>query len=1723
MFTPRGTFIIKGLERVPIVRMKSVIQSDTTINNKNSFQSDLKMLDAWVFSDQLTNIICKNALKYKELLIRLLDKTDSAERISLNPLTHWIQKSCIIPLFTGELCPILDDTNPLSEISLKRKLTTKRGTGKTRSLMPERRGVHASHYGRICLVETPESESIGLDLHLALAARIENKKILSPLQKDGNTIWLSPEEEARAWVVPKADSIYDRDISDQFLIRQAGEVCAVPELPADVYRDKYSAQFLGLAANLIPFVQHNDNNRVMMGAKNMKQALPLLFPEAPLIKTGREQLLGRLCGHAVFTRNNGYVKEVMEDKIVVLKKDGQQDFYGIQPIRPTGHRTITSHRPLVKKGDRVEEGQALADGACTVNGELALGVNLLVAYMPYYGLNFEDGIVISDRLVNEDVLTSLHLMDIPFDVYTGQHMESTDTRSEMNEFTLKKGVLCQVDQTVQKGDRLFVKYQKNESDIRSPERTYCHSPINGTIINILHETGCVNATGSQPVQYRKRCWILEKRKIEVGDKLMGRHGNKGVVARIIKSEKMPHLQDGTPVDVILNPHGVVSRMNLGQILETHMGWILHHGGEDFQHLATVLPFQSISEDTLQDAFRRLSHTGISETGKAFLIDGQSAEPIERPVVVGYQYIMKLNHMVSDKIHVRGTGPYTRITQQPVKGQRHGGGQRVGEMEVWALEAHLAWSVLAEMLTVKSDAPDSKRAAIDTLNPKSIITDETIVPETLTAAIILLRGMGIDLIIRDQQHQEIPIKSDKPDIAIHDAQIFFASEARILKWANHHCILQSDSPHIKRGKMITKPDGLYDPNIFSDSRYDMGYIRLSEPVIHPLLTKKVQESANKVFQTYYRDILGDVAISNDKNDFDISKTKKEISDVIVSKKVMVHNRSQKVVEFLTLEQLQGISPDSEIWNCFTLLEKLGSYDDSNFSELLKTALIRFIPVLPMDFRPLSLRQGNQIVSSDINRFYHQVLIASHALEKAVNQNAPFDHFFLLRLNMQNAVNRLMIGDKISLKENRKPISDMIQGKEGIFRKFLLGKRVDFSARSVIVPMPELEFGKTGIPLEIAVGVTREILLKQLIQHCDGEDYNEKKRNAQHIVKYPHIPTHRYLIEKILTGYQGILNKRLMIMTRAPSLHKYNLLSFAPVLTDHQAIGLHPLLCKMFNADFDGDQMAVHMPISGESMDEARQTMAPHANILSVANGKPILNFTQDIVLGLYHLSLSDAGRLQIATWFDNLFVLDEPVTASKLDKMLFTYLINNPEPEKRTSLLQKLMHDGFTEATRSGLTFSIFDTPHIPYEERRRQHRDMNGDMKKLHEVIENLLKDQSKHSDSPVAEMVRSGAKGGMTQIVQLGGMRGVMTDMLNREIETPVCRNYREGVSPLEFFIGSHASRRSMCEKKLITADAGAFTRRLVESAYRCVIREDDCGNHDGVSLYPVPDAVQQDLGYKIQFADRLTGRVLLDGRIIDEALAEELADTGQPVMVRSVMTCQSYHTHGYGALCRHCYGWDLSMRRFPDLGSPVGIIAGQSIGERGTQLAMQTFHTGGVGPVGITAGLPRIRKFFNNKKIVLETYLVIDSGSSNLEVNSSIDLWQWACFSIHYPELHVKKPDSSTSDGQPNQIKRDLTSSLEWGMDAMLLILHLEAWRTYKGAIHDRHFEVILKSMLQLKNPNQPEILGVFMAPFQQPGFLAAASYQSALKVLTSAALENRTDALEGYKEKIIMGKQI
>ncbi len=669
--------------------------------------------------------------------------------INIRPVTASIKEF----FGTSQLSQFMDQPNPLAGLTHRRRLSALGPGGLSRERAGfEVRDVHSSHYGRMCPIETPEGPNIGLIGSLATYARVNRFGFIeTPYRKVKNgkvtrqVDYLTATEEEQ-YVIAQANALLAKDgsfLNDRVLVRRAGgEVDFVSPDEVD-YMDVSPKQIVSVSTSLIPFLEHDDANRALMGSNMQRQAVPLLKAEAPLVGTGVEERAAKDSGDMIISPVDGTVVEVTGDHIVVKESgSNRKHTFALAKFERSNQGTCVNQKPIVAEGDTVKEGDVLADGPSTDHGELALGRNLLVAFMPWQGHNFEDAIIISERLVKDDVLTSIHIEE--------HEIDARDTKLGAEEITrdipnVADEVLANLDEDgiirigaeVGPGDYLVGKVTpKGETELTPEERLLRAifgekaREVRDTSLKVPHgESGKVIAVKvfkrsegfdlPPGVNELVRVYVAKQRKISEGDKLAGRHGNKGVIAKILPEEDMPFLADGTPVDIILSPLGVPSRMNLGQVLETHLGWAAAQGWEPFEadspaakgaepwtRVATPV-FDGAQEDEIMAvlANARPNRDGdklVDETGKAVLFDGRTGEPFDTPVTVGYIYMLKLVHLVDDKIHARSTGPYSMITQQPLGGKAQFGGQRFGEMEVWALEAYGAAYALQELLTIKSD-------------------------------------------------------------------------------------------------------------------------------------------------------------------------------------------------------------------------------------------------------------------------------------------------------------------------------------------------------------------------------------------------------------------------------------------------------------------------------------------------------------------------------------------------------------------------------------------------------------------------------------------------------------------------------------------------------------------------------------------------------------------------------------------------------------------------------------------------------------------------------------------------------------------------------------------------------------------------------------------------------------------------------------------------------------
>ncbi len=727
---------------------------------------------------------------------------------------------------SSQLSQFMDQTNPLAELTHKRRLSALGPGGLSRERAGfEVRDVHHSHYGRMCPIETPEGPNIGLIGSLTTFARInEYGFIETPYRrvKDGKVtdeiMYLTADEEDK-YIVAQANEPFDPEtgefVHSRVSIRHREDIREVPSNQVQLM-DVSPKQLVSIATALIPFLENDDANRALMGSNMQRQAVPLLKTQAPLVGTGMEYKAAVDSGVVITAKSKGVVQKVTGDEIRILRDDNKVDVYKLLKFERSNQGTCINQKPVINEGQIVQAGEVIADGPSTDLGELALGRNILVAFMPWEGYNYEDAILISEKLVIDDVFTSIHIEEY--------EAEARDTKLGAEEITrdipnVGEGALDDLDEhgiirigaEVRPGDILVGKVTpKGETELTAEERllraifgekarevrdTSLRVPHgeSGRIIDVKvfsRENGDELAPG---VNRLVRVYIAQKRKISEGDKMAGRHGNKGVIAKILPIEDMPFLPDGTPVEIVLNPLGVPSRMNIGQILETHLGWAAKTLGF---HVATPV-FGGVTED---DILKTLNKANLPETGKTTLYDGRSGVPFDNPVTVGYVYMLKLAHLVDDKIHARSTGPYSLVTQQPLGGKAQFGGQRFGEMEVWALEAYGAAYTLQELLTVKSDDVIGRVKTYEAI-VKGENVPEPGVPESFKVLIKELQSLCLDVKVLTEEAEEIQIKEEEEDVKE------MAKELGLEIETAHDTIYEEETEDIDTGESFDEEDDM----------------------------------------------------------------------------------------------------------------------------------------------------------------------------------------------------------------------------------------------------------------------------------------------------------------------------------------------------------------------------------------------------------------------------------------------------------------------------------------------------------------------------------------------------------------------------------------------------------------------------------------------------------------------------------------------------------------------------------------------------------------------------------------------------------------------------------------------------------------------------------------------------------------------------------------------------
>ncbi|MDR3582137.1 MAG: DNA-directed RNA polymerase subunit beta' [Candidatus Pacebacteria bacterium] len=1875
------------------------------------------------------------------------DKMSTEDKDSLQPaqLVNFRPIAAVIKEFfaSSQLSQFMDQVNPLAELEHKRRISALGPGGLTRERASfEVRDVHRSHYGRICPIQTPEGSNVGLINYLASYTRINDFGFLeAPYIRvtkgvvTDEVVWMDASEEEK-YKITHAGSPRDEKgklLGTALETRIKGEPGTVAPEEVD-FVDVAPNEFISVATSLIPFLQHDDATRALMGSNMQRQAVVSVHPDAPYVSTGQEEKVALDSGYVITAEDHGEIVEA-DGSHIKVKYPKALKTYTLEKFKRSNQFTCISQKPLVVRGETVKKGQILADGPSIENGILALGQNLLVSFVSWEGANFEDAIIISERVVQEDRFTSIHIDEYSCDVRDtklGPEVTTYDIPnvSEDKLKNLDEEGIVRIGAEVKAGDILVGKISpKGESELTSEERllraifgdkardvkdsslTLPHGKV-GRVVNVKifdRERGDKLEPG---IIRRIQVEIAELRKVQAGDKLAGRHGNKGVISQVRAVEDMPYLEDGTPVDIILNPLGVVSRMNLGQILETHLGW----AAEKLGYRAITPGLDSATE---ADIRAELAKAGLPEDGKVKLFDGRTGEAFQNRVTVGQIYMLKLNHLVEDKAHMRSIGPYSLITQQPLGGKAQFGGQRFGEMEVWALEGYGARHTLQEMLTIKSDDVVGRAAAYE-----SIIRGETIKEPNVPASFNVLVNELKSLAFNIQPLYEN--EGDRKD-NFSALKITVASPEDILRWS-HGEVIKPETINYRTQR--PEKDGLFSERIFGPTkdyecycgkyrrirykgvvcdkcgvevtraavrRERIGHIALATPVSHIWFLKSIPSrlslaldvSSQKLERVIYYSayIITDIKEENRKAaleelERELKGKLKTVGNKDKAVKGEIEDAADTTKEYLEKLRIGQILSENEY---FTLSRKFGNiFKASSGAEAVQEILTKLdmkkevvqiekelegakdpmaqskmlrrlkmfkamlrnggrpewmvltvLPVLPPDLRPMVALDGGRYATSDLNDLYRRVINRNNRLKKLLEIKAPDVIVRNEKRMLQEAVDALIdnsarFGTQ-QMSAQRRPLrslADMLKGKQGRFRQNLLGKRVDYSGRSVIVVGPKLKLDQMGIPKRMALELFRPFVISEIIKQ--GLAHN--MRSASRFME-EHTPEVLAILEEIIKDKHVLLN-------RAPTLHRLSVQAFRPQLVEGLAMKLPPLVCPAFNADFDGDQMAVHLPLSDAAQQEAREIMSAGRNLLKPATGDLITAPINDVVLGIYYITRmakaaegatlhnfanydevmlayhfnvitlhtpikmgpleTTAGRLIFNQALDgNIEYVNELMTKPKISKML-SKIFESKGMDITRDIIDRLKLLGFEMATISGITWAMADLiapPQkkeiigradkevgliheqyaegllTPIERRSRVISVWEKAKEELAKIVSGLLP-----PDNSIYQIVDSKSRGSWSQPIQMMGMKGLVQNPKGETIELPIKSSLKEGLSVLEYFIMTHGARKGTTDTALKTAQAGYLTRRLVDVAQDLTIREEDCRTKEGL-LISRADGKE----FNQSFASKLFSRTALNdvkvgnkilvhaNEMMDRVTAEaiEANEKIESVEVRSPITCKTF----YG-ICAKCYGFDLSTNKPVAIGTAVGVLAAQSIGEPGTQLTMRTFHQGGVAGADITHGLPRVEEIFETRAPKGRAILApFDGQVDKIEERGSLKVVRFIADNkkaraqeISVPRgtvLFMQAGDRVTKGDRLSEGNLDIHELFEHkGMRETGRYVVNEVQRIYLSegvAPNNKHIEMIVRQMfsrvkitesgdapdfvmgeiieksrfLEVNRAIKKEggkaakaeevLLGITRIALSAESFLSAASFQDTSRVLVKAAIEGKIDRLRGLKENVIIGRLI
>lgn len=1574
------------------------------------------------------------------------------------------------------------------------------------------RNIKAMGMNRIDPVETPESGKVGLVEHITQSAVLKDKTIYAPVLKvsngeaidtTGNTVELSPDKEHESKVAFYDSRILKKEgnkivfTKDMVSARYLGKstMMHVSEIQ---YLDKSPQNMFNYTANMIPYVSHDDGSRTLMGTNMQRQAILLKNREVPLVMTAYdkdrtyEDFVGKNFSRPVHSNVSGEVTRIEDNHIFVQDSKGKEhahSYYNYFPL----NQSFINNDVLVSPGQKINKGDMIADGWQAKNGKLALGVNARIGFLPYKGYNYEDGIVISKdfakRMSSEEMTDKEYI--IKEDWIGGRGSNSLEefkkyTNNPTVFSTLDSDGIIKVGSKVRPGSiiagYLIPEKQTESFDFASlfggsSKGKYTYKSLTIEPTSYLEgEVKRVNIINSPEPGIKQKLIItlVTSKPLKLGDKLSGKHGNKGTVTKIVSDDEMPVTEDKKPLDIIFSPLAVPSRKNLGQLYEVHAGLIAEKTGKsiivnNFNHDEKDKVIQGLKDIGYADGKMKVILKEKQPGGKMIEI------PTDSKVTVGNMYIMRLRHKVDEKIQARSNVEPPGINLQynmPEKktGQKQGekyNPQGFGEMEVRAMQAHGAVWNLLESTTIKADGGGDGRRRIALFNAiatgKLDNIDYPATPESLNILRDNLKALGLNM---------KPINNGRTAQSFDDT--FDSLSLSPLKPSEMIKMIGVDNevtnPSLFQAKMKGKEDepisgGLADPSIFGESgspkeRTSWGYIKLGTPMPNPVLATRPSFNPYTALTGIKHEELqnlmsGKSVVIVDPEKYEGYRNEKDKQMAVTKFNANMQKLGLKVgdmVEPAHLEKMmesEGGEYNEVLWKAGGeglqhLLDQVDIDEElKNTKEELKNAkgdklnkvykkykmllslknqrmtpsdlMMQYVPVTPKYLRPV-IRSGKGIISNNMDKLYSNIILS----------NTPIKNIYENGFDMIKSANPTDAArDTASLYENLTNLSGVttykdkrfgrevygirhtLAGKEGLIRDKMLSKKVDFSGRSVIGVDPELSINEVGIPADMAKYVYKPFILRELIDRGYAKDMEEAKKKWS------------TLDNDTMTAMNEVAKDRPVIINRQPTLHKFNVQAYKPVIKSMQdgeavrSIQLNPLVVTGFNADFDGDTMSLHVPITERAKEEANRLMKPSQNLINPTNGQMIIEIRHEMALGIYYLTMGWNAPEGKGAIYGNYTNLRKDYTDGKINartkvsmmgenttagQAMVNFLI--PEQNKKyrnfkkvwtskdvsgllidlykecektngksislvtiSRLIDDIKKLGFEAATRSGISIGITDfkkmesldklfEKHVKAESGKHETPEQDeivGWQKAEKEVQDKLGKGEVLSENNSVQIMMASGARAKPDQIRRMMTNVGVGMDVTNRLI-SPISHSHLEGLSPQEYWQHSFDSRKGIYDRSVATSKPGEVAREVWSAVQDMIITERDCKTTDGILIKKNSSSLMGRFVCTDVVGEK--GLIIKAGNIVTDDIKKKIYEdeTLDQIKVRSPLKCKTV-----GGTCQKCYGATPNTTQLVALGTAVGVLASQALGEPITQMTLNTFHSGGTSSTAVI-GLPRI-----------------------------------------------------------------------------------------------------------------------------------------------------------------------